>query len=142
MTEGESAGAGPLRRLTLEWGPVLLWAGLIFWFSAQPNLRFAEEQGLDFIVRKAGHMAAFGVFAVLLWRALAGTSLRWPLAWAWLGTTLYAASDELHQGFTAGRHPSPVDVSIDSIGALIGLALVVAALAVYRRRFARPRATA
>ncbi len=142
MTEGESAGAGRLRRFTLEWGPVLIWAGLIFWFSAQPNLRFSEEQGLDFVVRKAGHMFVFGVLAALLWRALADTPLRRPLLWAWLGATLYAASDEFHQGFTSGRHPSPIDVGIDSTGALIGLAAAVGALLVFRRVIAPRRAAA
>ena len=34
---------------------------------------------------------------------------------------LYAASDELHQAFVRGRHASPVDVAIDTVGLLIGL---------------------
>jgi VanZ family protein len=132
-------GGRPVSLLSsvLVWGPVLIWAGLIFWFSAQPDLRFVQERSLDFLVRKAGHMFAFGVLAALLWRALAGTSVRWPLVWAWLGATLYAATDELHQGFTPGRHPSPVDVAIDSLGALIGLCAIVAALAAYRTLAAR-----
>jgi VanZ family protein len=49
-----------------------------------------------------------------------------------LGLTAgYAITDELHQGVTAGRHPSPVDVGIDSLGALIA---IVAALVVARNR--------
>ena len=32
-------------------------------------------------------------------------------------TVLYAATDELHQGFVGGRHASVVDVGIDAIGA-------------------------
>src|SRR5450759_452786 len=53
------------------WLPVLVWAGVIFWLSATPNLRVASADNVDFLVRKAGHMSAFGVLAVLLWRALA-----------------------------------------------------------------------
>ena len=34
---------------------------------------------------------------------------------------LYAASDELHQAFVRGRHASPIDVAIDTVGLLIGL---------------------
>ena len=37
---------------------------------------------------------------------------------------LYAITDELHQGFVAGRHPSAVDVGIEAAGALIAVAAV------------------
>ncbi len=124
------------RALLRTWLPVIVWAGLIFTFSAQPNLRFVSQDGLDFIVRKAGHMFVFGALAVLIWRALTlgrpalpalpATALSWVLAAA------YAASDEFHQSFTAGRHPSPLDVTIDSLGALIALI----ALAVWLRWWA------
>jgi hypothetical protein len=46
--------------------PVIAWAGLIFAFSAQPNLRFVADASLDFLARKAGHMAVFGILALLL----------------------------------------------------------------------------
>jgi VanZ family protein len=114
------------RRALLEWLPVVLWAALIFGFSAQPDLRFASQDTVDFVVRKAGHMFVFGVLAVLLWRALSPAAARWPMVWAWVLAALYAASDEFHQSFTAGRHSSPIDVGIDSVGALIGLALLAA----------------
>jgi VanZ family protein len=127
------AGSRP-RRLLLEWGPVVAWAGLIFWFSAQANLRFASEESLDFAIRKAGHMFVFGTLAVLLWRALASEAVKWARPLAWVGTLLYAASDEFHQGFTAGRHPSPIDVTIDATGALIGLTVASIALRAFRDR--------
>ena len=112
-------------RRVLAWAPAIAWAGLIFAFSAQPNLRFAPDEGLDFLVRKAGHMVAFGILALLLWRAMAGTTA-WRRPWAWALTlaVLYAASDELHQGFVAGRHPAAVDVGIDSAGALLAVVAV------------------
>ena len=41
---------------------------------------------------------------------------------AWLLAILYAATDEFHQSFTVGRHPSAWDVLIfDNLGALISL---------------------
>jgi VanZ family protein len=110
--------AGRIARL---WLPVLVWAGIIFALSATPNLRFAQAADLDFVVRKAGHMAAFGILAVLLWRALAFSAVRRAIVWSWVLTVAYATTDELHQSFTAGRHPSPVDVGIDSAGALLFL---------------------
>jgi VanZ family protein len=105
------------------WLPVIGWALLIFAFSAQPNLRFLPDAGLDFVVRKAGHMAVFGILALLLWRALAATTAwRRPWAWALPLAVLYAATDEFHQGFVAGRHESAVDVGIDAAGAIIAVA--------------------
>ena len=132
-----------LRTLFLQWLPVALWAALIFAFSAQPNLRFAQADSLDFAVRKAGHMFVFGVLAVLLRRALMSAQLGRSVVWSWLLTAAYAGTDEFHQSFTAGRHPSPVDVGIDSVGDLIGLCFLVAwiRLGHARRRSAdtRPR---
>ena len=111
------------RPLLSGWAPVGAWAALIFVLSAQPDLRFVPDAGLDFVVRKLGHMGVFGILALLSWRALAGTTAwRRPWAWAFALTVLYAASDELHQGFVAGRHLSAVDVGIDATGALIALA--------------------
>ena len=67
-------GAARARRpLLLVWAPVVGWAALIFVLSAQPDLRVVPDARLDFVVRKLGHMGAFGILALLLWQALAGT---------------------------------------------------------------------
>ncbi|MEA2536318.1 MAG: hypothetical protein QOF11_552, partial [Chloroflexota bacterium] len=101
----------------------IAWAVLIFALSSQPDLRFAPDEGLDFIIRKAGHMAVFGTLALLLRRAVALTpAWRRPWAWAVALTFGYAVTDELHQGTVTGRHASLVDVGIDAAGALIALA--------------------
>jgi VanZ family protein len=123
-------------RLGLAWVLVVVWAGLIFTFSATPNLRFVQADAIDFVVRKAGHMAAFGILAVLLWRAISYSRQRGAVALSLAATILYAASDEFHQSFTAGRHASPVDVGIDSAGAVIALLMLTAWLSVRSRRAA------
>jgi VanZ family protein len=125
MDEGTPRPAHALRGRVVAWFPAIAWAGLIFGFSAQPNLRFVPDAGMDFLVRKAGHMAVFGILALLAWRALA-TTTAWRRPWAPALTlaVLYAVTDELHQGFVAGRHPSPVDVGIDATGALIAVVAV------------------
>lgn len=103
---------------------MVAWAALIFWLSAQPNLRFEQDATLDFVVRKAGHMGVFGILALLLWLAVDRTTAARP---AWLVAAalaiLYAASDEVHQGFTGGRHPALTDVLIDSVGIVVALAV-------------------
>jgi VanZ family protein len=134
-----SAGSKRLRgagraRVGLAWLLVLVWAGFIFTLSATPDLRFAQADVVDFVVRKAGHMAAFGILAVLAWRAISYSRQRGAIAASLALTILYAASDEFHQSFTAGRHASPVDIGIDSAGALIALLALTAWLRYWSRR--------
>lgn len=122
QTDADRTGAptnGPTPgRWAAAWAPVISWAALIFTLSAQPNLRFMEDAGLDIIVRKSGHLAAFGILAALLWWAFMRTTQVRP-AWAWaMGVSvLYAISDEVHQGSVLGRHAAAVDVAIDATGA-------------------------
>ncbi len=98
--------------------------------------RGEEEKALLFdrtvhIVRKGAHFsefAALGFFLLGHFRALAlKKSLRRPALGALVTGVLYAASDELHQGFVGGRAPALLDVGIDSAGVLFGV-LVMALL--------------
>ncbi len=98
------------------WLPVVLWAGLIFTLSAVPSL----DTGLgtwDLAVRKLAHLAEYAVLGGLLQRALG----REPLALL-LGSA-YAASDEIHQTFVAGRQGSPLDWLLDTAGVAAGVLL-------------------
>ena len=122
---GKGAGTRRPPAIFLAWVLVLVWAGVIFAFSATPHLRVAEAADLDFILRKSGHMAAFGILAVLLWRALTLSAVIRAVALSFVLTVAYAASDEFHQSFTAGRNASGVDVGIDALGALIALLALV-----------------
>ena len=134
MTERTGRGRTGIG-LLLAWLPVVLWAGAIFAASARPDLRFAPDDGIDFVVRKIGHMGVFGILALLIWRALAVTStLHRPWAWAIALTVIYALTDEVHQGMV-GRHASALDVGFDATGAL----LAVAAVHVLRSRWGRLR---
>jgi VanZ family protein len=110
--------------LAIVWAPIVAWAGLIFVLSAQPDLRFLPDEGLDFVVRKIGHVGVFGILALLLWRGLRTTSMPRPSAWAVALTVLYAITDEIHQGGVVGRYASAVDVGIDAAGALIAVSAV------------------
>lgn len=114
----------PYTLLTL-WLPVLLWAGVIFYLSSVPNLRVTEAWW-DYPLRKAGHMAVFGILARLLARALGGSTF-WPwrkiFVVSLVLTSLYAVTDELHQSYTPGRHAAASDVMIDTLGGWIALGL-------------------
>ena len=103
-------------RLSL-WAPVVLWAALIFALSSIPSL--ATGLGLwDLVLRKLAHLVEYAVLGALLLRALR----REPAAIA-LGS-LYAVTDEIHQSFVAGRHGSPLDWLIDTLGVVAGVVLL------------------
>ena len=105
-------------RAISRFGPPLALMALIFFFSAQPDLGIGFGVW-DTILRKAAHMAEFGLLWFLWHRALESRS-PWPAAAI---TLAYAASDELHQSFVEGRHGTPVDVLIDAAGVAIAIAL-------------------
>ena len=115
----------PASRLASAWLPVALWAALIFTLSSIPDL----STGLgtwDLVLRKLAHTTEYAILGALLLRAL-GRELQ-----ALAAGVAYAASDEFHQHFVRGRHGSPVDVAIDSVGLLVGI-VVLARTARVRR---------
>jgi VanZ family protein len=96
---------------------VVAWAAVIFAFSSIPHL--GTDLGIwDTILRKCAHTTEYAVLGALLLRALG----RPPAAF--LAGVAYAVTDEFHQHFVSGRHASPVDVAIDSVGVLLGVLLL------------------
>jgi VanZ family protein len=95
---------------------------LIFILSAQPDL----DSGLgtlDLVLRKLAHGTEFALLTLAwAWALRPATRLNVPLAA--LIALLYAASDEYHQSFVAGRNGTPADVLVDAIGVAAALALV------------------
>jgi VanZ family protein len=102
--------------------------GAIFALSAQPSL----DSGLgwiDVVGRKLVHFGEYALLCFLWWRLLrTGMPARRAALAAFAISSLYAATDELHQSFVDGRHGTPLDWAIDSAGA------AAAALAVAARR--------
>ena len=96
------------------WGPVVVWAAVIFAFSSIPSL----SSGLgtwDEVLRKGAHITEYAVLGMLLFRALG------RIAPALVLGIVYAATDEVHQHFVSGRHSSPFDVAFDAWGITLGL---------------------
>jgi len=100
------------------WLPVVVWAGVIFAFSSVPSL--STDLGTwDTILRKLAHLAEYAILGALLDRALRRPQLAVAIVFA----ALYAVTDEVHQAFVEGRHGAPLDVGIDTVGALVGVFL-------------------
>ncbi|MFH1671462.1 MAG: VanZ family protein [Candidatus Portnoybacteria bacterium] len=106
---------------TKNWILVILWAGVIFFFSHQPDLKSDLPNQWDFILRKLAHIAEYAVLTFLLVRALGNYQINKSklILWSFFLAILYAVSDEYHQTFILGREGAIRDVLIDSIGVVL-----------------------
>ena len=137
-------------KLVISWILLIIWAVVIFDFSSQNGVAssnlsdslvyrvvdlFVTDMNsiseltfhyLIFFVRKATHMAEYGILGLLIYNVLNNyrffkTQLNlWVLGFS----AIYALSDELHQTFVAGRSGSIVDVLIDTVGVIIMLLII------------------
>ena len=106
----------------LRWFPALLMMATIFGSSSVPATELPNFGPWDLVVKKGGHVLGYALLALAYWAGLHFDGHRWWLAL--LFTLIYAASDEFHQSFVPGRHPSWVDVlAFDGGGAVIALGL-------------------
>ena len=104
-----------MRRSRLgAWLPVVVWAAVIFAFSSVPSL--GTDLGTwDLILRKVAHLTEYAILGALL----RGRRRPRPSPCSLAG--LYAVTDEVHQTFVEGRLGAPLDVAIDTVGALVGV---------------------
>ena len=86
--------------------------------------RRAIYQQVQYMVRKAAHFTEFAMLGASLRLLFHALRLRRPVLWAWIISTLYACTDELHQMLVGTRSPMWRDVCIDSAGALTAAVLV------------------
>ena len=95
---------------------------IIFGFSSIPSQEMPNFGLWDLVVKKGAHMLGYGLMALAFWYGLHFDKHSWWLAL--LLAVLYALTDEFHQSFVPGRHPSWVDaLVIDGGGAAIALGL-------------------
>lgn len=106
--------------LVATWGPSVLWAGVLFLLSHQPDIPnpFAWP-----LADKAGHLVVYAVFGWTLARG--GVRSRMPHAAVLAAGLAYAASDEIHQFFVPGRFPSGGDLAADAVGIALGYSLTL-----------------
>ncbi len=115
-----------LPRWLRDFGPLILLMGLIFWLSSQSILVEIEDEAEEKLFYKTAHMVAYAALAWLWWRALAPRRRAIPsiLGAAFILTTLYGISDEIHQLFVPGRYGRAADVFFDAGGALAIILLI------------------
>ena len=100
----------------LRWFLVVLWLGFIFYLSSKPLTDYPPIAP-DYVA----HLFEYSVLAALLWRALqntAKTSLSLSLL-VIIFTSAYGFADELHQLFVPSRTFSLIDLSVDTLAAIL-----------------------
>ncbi|MGB0678474.1 MAG: VanZ family protein [Polyangiales bacterium] len=134
-----------MRLPSLAWAMVLLYAGLIWFLSAQSHAP-AALSGLR-VNDKLMHLAEYALLAFLLRHAFmvslrarnlsqtavetslddaaakaADRALQWRiLLWTLVCTALWGLIDEVHQSFVPGRDSDPLDWLADLCGAGVGI---------------------
>ncbi|MDE2643449.1 MAG: VanZ family protein [Verrucomicrobiota bacterium] len=96
------------------------------WFA--PDISAESIATVQLAFRKIAHLVEYAILSILSCRALAKQDKLRVLQLAALGqavliAVLYAAFDEWHQSWTDERFGSPLDVAIDSVGAIVGAVL-------------------
>ena len=122
---GHAARRGVMVQVLWYWVPVALYAGAIFYLSAQSH---PEDQLPSFLLEdvsdKVLHAVEYGILALLCYRAFrwaAGPAVaRQAVVLAILTASAYGITDEAHQLFVPFRESSWLDWLADTIGAVIG----------------------
>ena len=86
------------------------------------------------IIRKGAHFSIYMLVGIFIMSFISTYKLhlKYKFSISILVGLLYAISDEIHQGFTPGRTPSPIDVGLDTCGVMLGIVLVLIAISVYK----------
>jgi VanZ family protein len=138
MARLRPSGFGAARRSSAEaagfirfWGPVVLYMGLIFWFSSRgrPDVLSATADYLLHGTEYAG-LAVVSVRAIAK-RLFSGLKVA-HIAGGTAIAVLYGMSDEWHQLHVTGRYGSLADVLADFVGASLGGAFLAAVSALNR----------
>jgi VanZ family protein len=105
-------------------GPVLVYAGLIYFLSSQSQ--FPEELPSFFGFDKVVHFVEYYIFGWLLYRWFSSPDRVWGRRGVLLMTLLvgigYAVGDEWHQSFVPGRDASFFDALFDAAGIAVAAA--------------------
>ncbi|RLQ94891.1 VanZ family protein [Falsibacillus albus] len=92
---------------------------------------------LEFIIRKSGHVTEYMILTLLFLMTLMSTNVNRKAAvlFSFIGSFLFACSDEWHQSFIQGRTGHFIDVyTFDMSGMILGMLIFGVVLLVMKRK--------
>lgn len=104
-------------KIILLWLPAILYMALIFYFS---SLSKPIPYELPENTYNAIHIIEYAVLGFLMSYSLKNSGADKYFLIAWISSSCYGITDEIHQLFVFMRDASIVDVSADTIGSLAG----------------------
>ncbi len=112
-----------MKKILRFWLPPVLWATIIFLFSSLSAKPVSKIYWKEFAIKKTAHIVEYGIFTILLYRALKESGVEKKKAGiiAVLFSSFYGMTDEYHQMFTPGREPRIRDVIFDTIGSILAI---------------------
>lgn len=113
-----------MRKIFLLWTPVLIWTGVLFYFSSIPNLRAVESNFWDEIIRSAAHLFFYCLGYFLFFRAFNFGKKEKNFWLPLILTFAYGFFDEIHQSFVPTRTFQIKDLLVDFGGAAMGYFLI------------------
>ena len=107
--------------------------GLIVYLSSVPDLAIVKAGSkADQILSNLAHIPAYGILTFMWLKSFNDftrhKSRALIIGAVLVGLFLFSITDEIHQSFVPGRTASVMDVGLDLLGILIGLALSEAVL--------------
>lgn len=102
------------------WGPVVGYALLIVFLSAQSTPSQYVPGFLFGLSDKILHALEYGILALLLYRAFKHTvNTRWTVGLSILTAVAFGLTDEIHQWFVPNREADVFDLLADGLGATL-----------------------
>ena len=98
-----------MKEWLFRWSPAIIIMGIIFIASATSGSSIPNFGYINFLVMKGGHLSGYALLGAAFLHGLSngGAITRSRVVITGILVVLYATSDEWHQNFTPGRHPSP-----------------------------------
>lgn len=120
------AGGVRWRRTVVYWGPVVLYAGLIFYLSSRSHPDDDLPSLFDLFGDKVLHLVEYAGLGALCYRAFrwgANEAMASRALWgAIVAASLYGVTDEVHQLLVPFREAGWQDWVADTAGAALGAA--------------------
>lgn len=83
----------------------------------------SDTKLLSLIIRKSAHFTEYFILGILSINYI--IKYKKNIKYSYLMCIIYAISDEIHQIFVSGRSCQITDIFIDSVGAIIGITLII-----------------